>query len=256
MNLQSVADKLYTSQTKVQELEKVTALYPGLTVDDAYTIQKLCVDRYLENGDALVGWKMGLTSKAKQVSVGVDDPIYGRLLSSMDLPSAEFSTKGLIHPRIEPEIAFIFGRELKGSHVTLRDVWLATEFIVPAAEVIDSRFRNFSFTLVDVIADNASAARFITGDQVYSPGHVSLAEMGVSLRKNGEVVQTGAGAAVLRHPVRSIVELVRMISGIGESIKPGMVVLTGGITEAVSVVRGDWIDIDYTGLGSLALQVR
>ncbi|SIS97273.1 2-keto-4-pentenoate hydratase [Alicyclobacillus vulcanalis] len=253
--LQVIADELYRHQTAAAELPKLTLRYEGLTVDDAYEIQRLTMQKYMDEGARLVGWKMGLTSKAKQQSVGVDEPIFGHLLSTMELEHPVLSVRGLIHPRVEPEIAFVFRSRLAGPDVTVRDVWLATECVVPALEVIDSRYENFSFTLIDVIADNASSARFYLGDQAFSPYAFRLDEVGVVMRLNGNVVQTGAGAAVLGHPVKSVLEQVRMLTRYGAAIEPGMVVLTGGITEAIHVHPGDRVQIAFAGMGSLELNV-
>ncbi|MCL6632546.1 MAG: fumarylacetoacetate hydrolase family protein [Alicyclobacillus herbarius] len=256
MDLQAIAEEVWQHQEQAQELDKLTVRYPGLTVDDAYEIQRLNTDRALKAGDTLAGWKMGLTSRAKQVSVGVDEPIYGRLFGQKELFDEELSLTGLIHPRVEPELAFVFKHRLEGPRVTARDVWLATECVVPAVEVIDSRYRNFSFTLVDVVADNASFARFLLADQAYSPYHCAWDEIGVVLRQNGEVKQTGAGAAVLGHPVRAVVQLARMLAKVDQAIEPGMVVLTGGITEAIHLHAGDDVSVEFDGLGEIRLHIH
>jgi 2-oxo-3-hexenedioate decarboxylase len=256
MRLHAIADEVYQHQVNAVEMDKITLTYPELSVEDAYEIQRISVERYLQAGDTLAGWKMGLTSKVKQRSVGVDEPIYGRLLRSMELTEPELRLEGLIHPRVEPEIAIVFKRRLEGPHVTARDVWAATECVMPALEIIDSRYRNFSFTLVDVVADNASSAKFLLADQAYSPYQFQWEQVGVVMRKNGEVVQTGAGAAVLGHPVRSVVQLIHMLSRVGLAVEPGMLVLTGGITEAVHVYNGDSVDIEFDQLGELHLDVR
>lgn len=256
MTLGEIANEIYKHQKNAVELEKITLRNPGLSVDDAYEIQRLSVEQALLSGDSIVGWKMGLTSKAKQQSVGVDEAIYGRLLASMELTDSELSLEGLIHPRIEPEIAFVFKHRLEGQKVTPRDVWLATECVMPAVEVIDSRYKNFSFTLVDVVADNASGAKFLVADQAFSPYQFRWDEVGVVMKKNGEVMQTGAGAAVLGHPVRSVVELAHMLSRTGAAIEPGMVVLTGGITDAIHVYEGDRISVEFDQLGELNISVR
>ncbi|WDL95734.1 2-keto-4-pentenoate hydratase [Alicyclobacillus sp. ALC3] len=256
MNLQEVAYELYRHQQEGRELEKITLRHDGLTVDQAYDIQRFNIDNALAAGDRLVGWKMGLTSKAKQVSVGVDEAIYGRLLHSMELFDSQLSLQGLIHPRVEPEIAFVMKHRLAGEDVTARDVWLATECVMPAVEVIDSRYRNFSFTLVDVVADNASSAKFLVADQAYSPYQFAWDQVGVVMKKNGEVMQTGAGAAVLGHPVRSVVELAHMLAREGEAIEPGMVVLTGGITEAIHLHAGDEVVVEFDGMGEIFVEVE
>ncbi|WP_040290103.1 2-keto-4-pentenoate hydratase [Alicyclobacillus hesperidum] len=255
MNLQAIADELYRHQTSAAELEKLTLRYEGLSVEDAYEIQQLCMGKYMNEGQKLVGWKMGLTSKAKQQSVGVDEPIFGHLLDGMELYDPHVSLTGLIHPRVEPELAFIFKHRLEGDKILPRDVWLATECVVPAVEIIDSRYKNFSFTLVDVVADNASSSKFYLAEQAYSPYQIALDQVGVVMRRNGEVEQTGAGAAVLGHPVRSVVEQVRMLSRIGKAVEPGMVVLTGGITEAIYIHDGDRISVSFEGMGEIELTV-
>ncbi|TCP28989.1 2-oxo-3-hexenedioate decarboxylase [Scopulibacillus darangshiensis] len=256
MDIQRIAEEIDACQRSGKEMDKVTISYPSLSVEEAYAIQKGCVQHAIDRGDQLTGWKMGLTSRAKQVSMGVKEPIYGRLTQSMELTEPVLHLEGLIHPRVEPELAFVLKKELGGGEVTPRDVWAATECVLPAIEVIDSRYKNFSFTLVDVIADNASSSKFIVGDQGFSPYTTAWDEVGVSMMKNGEVVQTGAGAAVLGHPVRSVVELVKMLNRDGISIQPGSVVLTGAVTDAVSVSEGDRIAVQFDQLGSLRFRVQ
>ncbi len=255
MDLKQLAERIDQHQRTGRDMDKVTIEHPSLNVNDAYDIQKMCIDFAQERGDKMVGWKMGLTSKAKQISVGVDEPIYGRLTQSMELSEPVLHMDQLIHPRVEPEIAFVLNKELGGEHVTPRDVWMATECIFPAIEVIDSRYKNFSFTLVDVIADNASSTKFILGDQAFSPYHTAWDEMGVAMYRNGEMLHSGTGAAVLGHPVRSVAMLAKMLSRTEQTIKPGMVVLVGGFTEAIDVNSGDHVEVRYEKLGSLNLDV-
>ncbi|MFG6120112.1 2-keto-4-pentenoate hydratase [Thalassobacillus sp. B23F22_16] len=255
IDLKKLAEHVDRHQNDAEEMEKLTLQYPDLSVEDAYKIQSLWGELAGARGDRMIGWKMGLTSRAKQESVGVKEPIYGRLTQSMEVADRKLELSGLIHPRVEPEVAFVMKDELKGENLTPRDIWAATDFIMPAVEVIDSRYKNFSFTLEDVVADNASSSKFFLGDQAYSPYHTSLSDMPVSLYKNGEVVQSGSGAAVLGHPVRSIMELAKMINRLGLSIDPGMVILTGGITEAVHVYDGDDIEVDFGTLGKMKLDV-
>ncbi|ATY85436.1 4-oxalocrotonate decarboxylase [Kyrpidia spormannii] len=256
VDLDALAQRVNEHQRKGLAMRKLTLEYPELTVEQAYRIQALAVERELAAGDRLIGWKMGLTSRAKQVSVGVDEPIYGRLLGAMELKTPILSVTGLVHPRVEPELALVLKGRLEGDSITPRDVWRATECVVPALEVIDSRYENFSFTLVDVVADNASSSRFYLGEQGFSPYHTQWDEVGVVVRKNGTVVQTGAGAAVLGHPVRSVVMLAQMLAREGLALEPGMVILTGGITEAVSVAPGDRLQVAFDGLATLELRVE
>jgi 2-oxo-3-hexenedioate decarboxylase len=255
MELSSIAKYIAFHQKSGKEMEKITLKYSNLSVSDAYDIQQMCIEKYYGDNDPIIGWKMGLTSEAKQKSVGVDKAIYGRLTKSMELHEPILCMENLIHPRIEPEFAFVINKEIKGENVTSRDIWMATECIFPALEVIDSRYKNFSFTLVDVIADNASSAKFLLGNQAFHPYLVSWDKVEVNMYRNSERVQQGVGAAVLDHPVRSIVELVKMISKKSLSIKPGMIILTGGITEAVEVYEGDTIEADFGQLGKIKIEV-
>lgn len=251
-----IANKIYLHQKNGLEMEKITNHYPELDVNNAYEIQKLSIDFAIKNGDPLIGLKMGLTSIAKQKSVNVDEPIYGRLTKSMELENAELSMEGTIHPRVEPEIAFVINKPLFGNDVTAADVWDATEYIVPALEVIDSRYKNFSFTLTDVVADNASSSKFIMGKNAYSPTYTSWDKIQVDLFKNGVKVQSGVSSDVLDHPVQSVVKLVKMLSKDGYNLEPGMIILTGGITEAIHVEAGDVVEAHFEGLENMILHVK
>ncbi|WP_088072430.1 2-keto-4-pentenoate hydratase [Gottfriedia luciferensis] len=251
-----IANKIYMHQKNGLEMDKITIEYPELNVNNAYEIQRLSIEQAIKNGDPLIGWKMGLTSIAKQKSVNVDEPIYGRLTKSMELEENQLSMEGSIHPRVEPEIAFMINKPLFGQDITAKDVWDATEYIVPALEVIDSRYKNFSFTLTDVVADNASSSKFIVGKQVNSPTYTSWDQIKVELYKNGVKVQSGVSSDVLDHPVESVVKLVKMLSKNGEQIDPGMIILTGGITEAVHVEDGDIIEAHFEGIEKVSLQVK
>ncbi|RNA67075.1 2-keto-4-pentenoate hydratase [Alteribacter keqinensis] len=255
MDLQEIARHIDEHQQQGREMDKVTLSYPSLKVEDAYKIQRICMEEAASRGDSLIGWKMGLTSAAKQKMVGVEEPIYGRLTSSMEMNSSVLSMEGLIHPKVEPELAFILKKDLKGENIRPRDVWMATDCVLPAIEVIDSRYRNFSFTLEDVVADNASSTKFLLGDQAFSPYEKAWDKMGVSILKNGEVQHEGVGSDVLGHPVRSVAELVNMLHKEDLGLKAGMVVLTGGFTEAVNVEEGDEILVDYEGLGTLSMSL-
>lgn len=250
-----IANKIYMHQKNGLEMDKITIEHPELNVNNAYEIQKLSIDNAIKNGDPLIGWKMGLTSIAKQKSVNVEEPIYGRLTKSMELEENELKMEGSIHPRVEPEIAFMINKPLFGHDVTAKDVWDATEYIVPALEVIDSRYKNFSFTLTDVVADNASSSKFIIGKQQYSPTYTSWDQINVELYKNGVKVQSGVSSDVLDHPVESVVKLVQMLSKNGEQIEPGMIILTGGITEAIHVAEGDMVEAHFDGIETMSLRV-
>ncbi|GAK05709.1 4-oxalocrotonate decarboxylase [Geomicrobium sp. JCM 19037] len=256
MNLTQLAQTVEYHQRHGKEMQKLTLTYPNLTVEDAYHIQKKTIQRYEDQGDKMVGWKMGLTSVAKQKSVNVEEPIYGRLTDGMTLSNASLVTKGLIHPKVEPEFAFHINKELKGSNITAADVWDATAEISLALEVIDSRYKNFSFTLTDVIADNASSTKYMLGSKRFKATDTDWSAVQVSVSLNGTEVQTGFGEAVLGNPVNAIIELTRMLNQVDLSIQPGMIVLSGAITEAVNVQAGDCLTASFSNLDTLSLHVH
>ncbi|CRK81509.1 2-keto-4-pentenoate hydratase [Neobacillus massiliamazoniensis] len=253
MNIIEIANEIHWHQKNVLEMDKITTRYAGLTLEDAYEIQKMNIIKDLQSGEQFVGWKMGLTSLAKQQSVGVNQPIYGRLLKSMKMIDGELSLEGLIHPRVEPEFAFLINKRLEGANVSEKDVWQATECIIPAVEIIDSRYRDFSFNLIDVVADNASSAKFLLSEQAFSPSQFQWEKVQVTMKLNERKVQEGKGSAVMGHPVRSVVELVKMLHSSGLCIEPGMVVLTGGITEAIHVSSGDLLEVEFDKFSTLYL---
>jgi 4-oxalocrotonate tautomerase family enzyme len=178
----------------------------------------------------LVGWKLGVTSRAKQAQVGVDSPIYGFLegANALDL-GAPLDTSALIQPRCEPEIVFVLGRDLAGPHVTAADVVSASSGVAVGIEVLDSRYRDYKFTMPDVVADNTSAGRFVVGTPV-PPAGIDLRLVGVVLEKNGELVATASGAASLGHPAAAVAWMVRAMAADGEGLRAGDVVLSGGLT--------------------------
>ena len=249
--LGALADRLLEAKKEVREIDRLTLEYPDLTVELGYEIQRILVEKK-KNGRP-VGWKVGLTSRAKQAQMGVYEPIYGTLLDIHRIADkAGIPVRSLIHPKVEPEIAFVLKRDLRGPGVTLDQVLEATERVYPALEVIDSRYRDFKFTLPDVIADNASCGRFVLGSQGVDPRNFDLRLFGVILEKNGEVVHTGAGAAVLGHPAKAVIWLCDMLSNQGLAVTTGSVILAGAITEAVPFRPGDVITATAEHVGTVS----
>lgn len=240
------------AELKQQEITKVTDKYPEMTYRDAFDVQWEVRRRKVARGHKVVGMKMGLTSWAKMAQMGVEQPCYGYLADYFSVPEGgEIKMDELIHPKIEAEIAFVTKAPLKGPGIHIGDVLRATDFIIPAVEVIDSRYKDFKFDLKSVIADNSSSSRFITGGRMARLEDVDVKNLGVVMEINGEIVATGAGAAVLGHPAASVAMLANMMSERGEEIPAGTFIMTGGITAAVTVNRGDSINIRYQGLGSI-----
>jgi 2-oxo-3-hexenedioate decarboxylase len=209
-------------------------------VDEAYKVQASLVQRRLTRGERQVGIKMGLTSKAKMAQVGVDEVIWGRLTSGMSVPSnGEVSLERFIHPRIEPEVAFL-----------VRDGGIGA--VAPALEIIDSRYVNFKFSLPDVIADNTSAAAFVVGPWVPVPSNVD--NLGVLLEVDGAVVQAGSTAAILGDPRRAFEQGVALAARHNVEIEDGWVFLAGAATAAVSLEPGTFVRAVVEGLGSASVK--
>ncbi len=233
----------------------LTAEHPEMTLEDAYTIQRRSIARRIERGESLVGMKMGLTSKAKMDQMGVHNPIYGHLTDSMMLADgASIEHAAYCHPRVEPEIAFVMADDISGE-VGPREALAAVEGICPALEIIDSRYKDFEFTLIDVVADNASSTGFVLGPTVAPPEWVELGNLGMVMSINGEVKATGSSAAILEHPARSLAALITMLDERGEGLHKGQVVLAGGATKAIHVHPGDRIGLEVDSLKMVELKI-
>jgi 2-oxo-3-hexenedioate decarboxylase len=235
----------------------LTVEHPGLDRDLAYAVQEAGVRLLVAAGDRPIGFKLGLTSRAKQTQMGVDEPLYGELTEAMLLDVGQpLHTADHIQPRVEPEIAFLMGSELAGERVGAAQVLAATAAVAPAIEVIDSRYAGYSFTLPDVVADNASAARLVLGGVRHPVGGVDLRLVGCVLERNGRVHATAAGAAALGHPAAAVAWLVRALHRRGRGLAAGDVVLSGALTEDVPVARGDVVVARLDRLGTVELAVR
>lgn len=253
--IEALAAHLDAAQMERREVTRITDDHPGLDQADAYAIQYVIRRRRLARGHRIAGLKMGLTSRAKMKQMGVEAPLFGFMTEDFALAAgADVPVNQYIHPRVEPEIAFVTRAPLRGPGCHVGAVLAATDFVVAAIEVLDSRYKDFKFDLNSVIADNTSAAGFVIGDRVRPAGDLDLRTLGVVLEKNGEAVGIGAGAAVLGHPAASVAMLANMLAARGEEIPAGMLVLSGGITEAIAVSAGDHVCLRVQELGSVSLR--
>jgi 2-keto-4-pentenoate hydratase len=235
----------------------LTVEVPGLDVDAAYAVQEAGVRLLVADGQRPIGFKLGLTSRAKQAQMGVAEPLYGELTDAMLLDVGEpLIVADHIQPRVEPEIAFVIGTDLAGGRVTTAQVLAATATVAPAIEVLDSRYAGYSFTLPDVIADNASAARLVLGAVRHAVGGVDLRLVGCVVERNGRVVSTAAGAASLGHPAAAVAWLVRALARRGRGLTAGDVVLSGGLSEALPVEAGGVVVARFGRLGTVELPIR
>lgn len=253
--IEKLAKHCEDAELNAHEITKITDDYPEMTYEDAYDIQWTARKVKEARGHKIVGMKMGLTSQAKMKQMGVPNPCYGYLADYFSFgDGAEIKIDELIHPKVEAEIAFILKDDLQGPGCHIGDVLAATDFVMPAVEIIDSRYKDFKFDLKSVIADNSSSSRYVTGGRMRDIKDLDLKTLGVVMEINGEIVQLGAGAAVLGHPATAIAMLANMLSERGEKLKAGEYILSGAITAAVSVKKGDNVTVKFQDLGSLSFR--
>lgn len=256
--LDQIAYALYLAERDVYEVTKFVERYPELTVETAYDIQdKLIELKCKHEQTSISGLKLGLTSKAKQQMMGVHEPTYGVLLANMAVNAQHpISLKSFIHPKIEPEIAFVFKQDLVGPVVTVAHVLTATAYVAPAMEIIDSRYLNFHFTLPDVIADNSSSSRYIVGSQKYAVNEVDLVNMGCIFTQNDEMIATSTAGSVMGHPARAIAWMANKLIARGQHIRAGDIVLSGALTGSATMHAGDSFTVSFDGMESLSVQVE
>lgn len=233
----------------------LTADAPDLSLNAAYRVQRAVIARRQARGETVIGAKMGFTSRAKMAQMGVDDVIWGLLTDAMQVEDGgTLATEGLIHPRIEPEIAFLVGEPLSG-RITPAEAARAAAGIAVAYEVIDSRYADFRFTLPDVVADNASACAFGVGPW-HAPDSVAAGNLGLVMEVDGRPVAAGSSAAILGGPLRSFAAAARLTEAAGSPLRPGDIVLAGAATAAVPLAPGAHVRVVAAGLGRVEVTAR
>ena len=257
---QLAAELQQAEQTRVQ-VEHFSKRFPGMTVDDGYQVSRAWVQLKLAQGRVVRGHKIGLTSRAMQQASQITEPDYGTLLDDMFIPEgSDIAATRFIAPRVEVELAFVLGRRLQGPNVTIFDVLDATDYVVPAIEIIDARIEQFDRhtkamrKVFDTIADNAANAGIITGGRPVKPNAVDLRWVSALLFKNGVIEESGVAAAVLNHPATGVAWLANKLAPWGEFLEKGEVVLGGSFTRPTPAVAGDTFHADYGPLGSIAFK--
>lgn len=236
-------------------ISMLTLEHPDMALGDAYAVQEALKARMQARGVRVTGLKMGLTSRAKMQQVGVTESLHGFITDTNAYPDgADIPVERFIHPRVEAEIAVVMKQALRGPGCTARDAAAAIDFVVPAVEIIDSRFDGFKFDLMSVVADNTSAAGYIVGGRMRRLAELDLLTEGVVLTRNGEVAEVGAGAAVLGDPLEAVAMLANQCAARGTEIPAGCLVLTGGITAALHVKAGDTVVVHYQSLGAVRMR--
>jgi len=263
--IQQLARELHLAEKSRVQIEHFSRRYPGMTIEDGYRINRAWMQLKFAEGRKMIGHKIGLTSRAMQVSSQIDEPDYGTLLDDMlytctpgqvlDIPHKHF-----IAPRVEVELAFILKQALRGPHVTVEQVLQATDYVTPAIEIIDARIEQFDRhtkvmrKVYDTISDNAANAGIVLGARRVDPLTTDLPWCGAILRQNGVVEETGLAAGVQGHPAVGIAWLANKLAPWGEHLQAGEIVLAGSFTKPAPAKVGDVFEADYGPLGQLAFR--
>lgn len=250
--LQAVAHEIDQAAFASSAMEPFTERRP-LTLDEAYEVQRMVVQHRIDRGFPRIGLKMGFTSRAKMIQMGVHDMIWGRLTEDMRIDDGGIlSLARFVHPRVEPEIAFLLRRELPPK-VSPLEALAAVEAIAPAMEIIDSRYQAFKFSLEDVVADNASSSGVVIGS--WHRPDIDFSNLGLIMSCNGRAMQVGSTAAILGHPLRSLVAAARLAHEAGEPLQAGSIVMAGSASAAEPLVAGSYIELQMQHLGSTGFHV-
>ncbi|WP_133491313.1 2-oxo-hept-4-ene-1,7-dioate hydratase [Alcanivorax sp. 24] len=257
--IRQAALRLDDAEQRRTQIRQLSLEQPDITIEDAYAIQRAWVDKKIADGRKLIGHKIGLTSRAMQVSSNINEPDYGALLDDMlfdegtDIPCNRF-----IVPRLEVELAFMLGKPLSGPDCTLFDVYDATEYVIPALEIIDARIQQVDAQsgatrkVFDTISDNAANAGVVMGGRAIRPMDVDLRRVSAVLYRNGVIEESGVAAAVLNHPAKGVAWLANKLAPYGVGLEPGQLILGGSFTRPVAVRPGDTFHVDYGDLGAIA----
>jgi 2-keto-4-pentenoate hydratase len=256
--VKELAHALHHAEHTREPIEPLTEQYPDLDLDDAYAIQIEGIRERMEaHGGQLVGWKVGLTSKAMQQMFNVDQPDFGHLLDSMRVEEgSEIECGTMIWPRVEPEVAFQLKADLRGPGVTAADVIAATEFLIPSLEVVDSRIRDWKIKLYDTIADNASCSSFVLGRQRTPVEGMDVKLIGMNYYLDGELVSTATSAAVIGNPAEAVAWLANTLAPFGHHLEAGQVIMPGSLVAAVDAKPGGQIRADFDRIGSVELRLK
>jgi 2-oxo-3-hexenedioate decarboxylase len=256
-NIQSIAQQLTEARVHAQPVEQFSTTHTDFTRSDAYQIQEIGIANRVSAGEKLIGMKMGLTSEAKRKQMDLDSPLYGELTDKMQIENGgSYSMKGQIHPKIEPEVAFLIKDEIGGNNVTREQVLAACEGVYASLEILDSRYTQFKyFSMEDVISDNSSSSHFIMGELIKDFQNINLANLHMKMSVNGELAHEGNSSAISGDPVVSVIQLCELLHERGRKIPAGTIVLAGAATAAVALEPGMNVSLEVESLGSLSVQV-
>ena len=255
----AIAGRLDAAEKNRTQTRQLSLDHPGMTVEDAYAVQKAWVDMKIRQGRVMKGHKIGLTSKAMQMSSNIDEPDYGTLLDDMFFPEAsDIPFDRFIVPRIEVELAFVLSKRLQGPDCTVFDVLNATEYVIPALEIIDARIQRIdpettiTRKVFDTISDNAANAGVVMGGRPFRPMDTDMRWISALCYRNGQIEESGVAAAVLNNPANGVAWLANKLAPHGVALEAGEIILGGSFTRPVDIARGDVFHVDYGWAGSIA----
>lgn len=255
----AAAARLDKAEKSRQLIRQFSLEYPGITVEDAYAIQHAWVQKKLSEGRVIKGRKIGLTSKAMQAAVNITEPDYGALLDDMFYrDGSEIPIDRFIAPRVEIELAFVLGKRLAGPDCTIFDVLKATDYVVPAMEILDTRIQRVdpetksTRKVTDTISDNAANAALVIGGRPFKPGEIDMRWVSALCFRNGQIEETGVAAAVLNHPANGVAWLANKLAPHDTALEPGQVILSGSFIRPVDARKGDTFHADYGVFGCVA----
>lgn len=254
--LNGAAQALMTARASRQPIGRISETFGIEGLDAAYAVAEINTRLRIEGGARVIGKKVGLTSKAVQAQLGVEQPDFGVLFDDMEyLDGAEVPMSRLIQPKAEAEVAFVVGRDLNVTNPTYGEFLNALAYAVPALEIVDSAIENWKLTLVDTVADNASCGVYVLGNQPVAISDVSLGDIGLQMNVNGVTASVGSGVACLGHPLRAAYWLAQVMAQRGEGLKAGEVILSGALGPMVAVNACDQIDVSVGGLGRVSCRM-
>lgn len=252
-----IANTLFRALRQAKTITPISVDHPDLTIDDAYQISLAFLQQRLNEGERVIGKKIGVTSKAVQDMLNVHQPDFGFLTNSMVIEHgspASLAAKGLIQPKAEGEIAFCLAHDLNGPGITKEDVLAATDWVAPCFEIVDSRITNWQINIVDTVSDNASCGIFVIGDKRTSPQRIDLSKVRMDMFKNGEHIASGTGDAVQGHPAQAVAWLANTLGEYGVTLKRGDIILSGALAPLIPVQAGDSFSMVIDELGDCKIE--
>ncbi len=254
-SIQQSAALLFQAQQTGKTIHLISEQFTDLTTQDAYQIQEINIQR---SGQPVIGYKLGYTSAAMREQMKISEPNYGTLLRSQWIDAAtepaQLSIEELIHPLVEPEIAFLIGKDIRSNLNEINEIQSYVSAVMPALEVVDTRYHNYQFTLIDNIADSSSSARFITGQPMHLSKLISLAEVSVDLSCSDQHLASGLAADCMHNPLHALIWLSNRLIAQGDYLKADQIIMTGGLTKAQATHKGDLFQASFKNLGDVQLK--